>query len=87
MKKVKWLVTVAAICALAFCLVGCGGVSQEAQQQQEAKDSGLSVSKTTDGIIEDIQSDFKATKDKILDEESKAKEVAGDSFDSYVAGK
>ena len=87
MKKVKWLVTVAAICSLALCLVGCGGVSQEAQQQQEAKDSGLSVSKTTDGIIEDIQSDFKATKDKILDEESKAKEVAGDSFDSYVAGK
>ena len=87
MKKVKWLVTVAAICALAFCLVGCGGVSQEAQQQQEAKDSGLSVSKTTDGIIGDIQSDFKATKEKILDEESKAREVAGDSFDSYVASK
>lgn len=29
MKKVKWLVTVAAICALAFCLVGCGNQEQK----------------------------------------------------------
>lgn len=87
MKKTKWVVAMAAICALALCLVGCSGSSQDAQQQQESADNGLSVSKTTDGIIEDVQGDFKATKDKILDEESKAKEAAGDSFDSYVAGK
>ena len=29
MKKVKWLVTVVAICALAFCLVGCGNQEQK----------------------------------------------------------
>lgn len=86
MRKTKWLAVIVAACALALCLVGCSGSSQDAQQQ-EAKDNGLSVSKTTDGIIEDIQNDFKTTKEGILSEESKAKEAAGDSFDSYVAGK
>lgn len=86
MKKTKWLAIVVAACALTLCLVGCSGSNQDAQQQ-EAKDNGLSVAKTTDGIIEDIQNDFKATKEGILSEESKAKETAGDSFDSYVAGK
>ena len=86
MKKIKWLAIIVAACALALCLVGCSGSSQDAQQQ-EAKDNGLSAAKTTDGIIEDIQNDFKTTKEGILSEESKAKEAAGDSFDSYVAGK
>ena len=86
MKKIKWLAIIVASCALALCLVGCSGSSQDAQQQ-EAKDNGLSAAKTTDGIIEDIQNDFKTTKEGILSEESKAKEAAGDSFDSYVAGK
>ena len=87
MKKIKWLAIIVAACALALCLVGCSGSSQDAQQQ-EAKDNGFVGSKkATDGIIEDIQNDFKTTKEGILSEESKAKEAAGDSFDSYVAGK
>ena len=44
MKKIKWLAIIVAACALALCLVGCSGSSQDAQQQ-EAKDNGLSAAK------------------------------------------
>lgn len=86
MKKFKWLAILVAAFALAFCLAGCSGTSQDAQQQ-EAEQNGLSASKTTEGLIEDVQNDFKTTKEKILDEKAKAKSIAGDSYDSYVAGK
>lgn len=86
MKKIKWLVLAAAICAMALCLVGCGSQEQSGQQQ-EAKDNGLSVASTTDGVIEDIQNDFKKTKEGILGKEAEAKSTAGDSYESYIAGK
>ena len=34
MKKIKWLAIIVAACALALCLVGCSGSSQDAQQQE-----------------------------------------------------